>query len=209
MFNLLSTLPKKGDILAFMKTRNISMILLIAVTAVFALSSCNSFVDAVVVPKDAPKEVADAVRKAPKGVLIGIGKTTGSGSANLSETIAVTRARTLISRQLNTMVRDMVSMYQAASTVDPSAAIAFEENISVVLSSSTLTGSTVLCQTEDASGVYWAVVALTKFEAKKEIERAQNLAAQRMASRPGGNNIDITNNFDNAFDKAASEGAKF
>ena len=195
--------------MAFMKTRKIKLILLIAVGMVFLLSSCSSFINVVVVPKDAPKEVKDAVKKAPKSALIGIGKTTGSGSANLSETIAVARARTLISRQLNTMVRDMVSMYQAGSTVDPSAALAFEDNITVLLSESTLTGSTVLCQTTDASGVYWAVVGLTKKEAKNEIERAQNLANQRMTSRSAGNNVDITINFDNAFDKAASEGAQF
>ena len=203
------TILQKSDILAFMKTRRITLILLMAVGTVFLLSSCSSFINVVVVPNDAPKEVKQAVKKAPKSALIGIGKTTASGTANLSETIAVTRARTILSRQLNTMVRDMVSMYQAGSVLDPSAALAFEENISVVLSASTLTGSTVLCQTVDASGNYWAVVGLTKKEAKNEIERAQDLARQRMVSRPIGNNVDITVNFDNAFNKTASEGAKF
>ena len=195
-----------------MKAGNIKLVLFITAGIVFLLSSCGSgpFVDAVAVPKDAPKEVAQAVKNAPKGVLIGIGRTSGSGSVNLSETVAVTRARTLISRQLNTMVRDMVSMYQAGSSVDPSAVMAFEENISIVLSSSTLTGSTVLCQAVDeATNTYLAVVALTKSEAKKEIERAQNLAAQRLVSQPAVNNVDITVNFDNTFDKAASEGAQF
>jgi len=195
--------------LAFMKTRKIKLILLMAVGTALLLSSCSSFINVVVVPKDAPKEVKQAVRKAPNSALIGIGKTTGTGSANLSETVAVARARTLISRQLNTMVRDMISMYQAGSTLDPSAALAFEENITVLLSESTLIGSTVLCQTKDSSNTYWAVVGLTKKEAKIEIERIQNLAKQRMVSQPIVNNVDITINFDNVFDMAVSEGAQF
>ena len=175
--------------------------------AALLMPACSSFLKTSI-PKNVPKEVKKAIKSAPKSALIGIGKTTATGTSTLTEATALTRARTEISRQLNTMVRDMVTMYEAGSALDANAALSFQENITVALSASTLVGSTVLLHPIDVNGIYWAVIGLTRKEANNEIKRAQELAMRRM-NMPQGNKVDITVNFDKAFDKAVEAGPQF
>ena len=157
-------------------------------------------------PDDAPDSVKKAVRNAPRNVLIGIGKHTGQSNSQLAGTIAEARARTAISRQLNTIVRDMITAYRVESSLDASAALAFEENITTVLSGSTLTGSTTIFQTRDDKGTHWAVVTINRNNAMRAIQQAQT---QSRSTIPAASGVDITvniNNVNNAFDSAVSQG---
>jgi hypothetical protein len=85
---------------------------------------------------------------------------------------------------MNTMIQDMVRDYQAGSEADPSAALSFQENITVALSKSNLVGSTVVDQ-DSVDGVVWTVMQLKKADVVNEINQAQaaaKLAVPAMAS---------------------------
>jgi hypothetical protein len=118
-----------------------------------------------------PQFVRDAVKNAPENALVGIG-TAKLASISQSRTISATRGRAEISRQLVSLVKDMVRDYQASSEVDPSSALAFQENITVALSQSRLLGASVVDENTDAAGNYWTVVMLSKAEVAKEINQA-------------------------------------
>jgi len=186
-----------------MKIKKITLLILMIFGAAILMPACGYKLPQSRVPSDAPAEIKRAVRKESRNVLIGIGKATGTATSQLTETLAVARARTAISRQLNSMVRDMITAYRAESSLDPAAALAFEDNITVVLSGSTLTGSAVRSVVKDDKGTLWAMVILPKRNALMEIERAQNQARTRV---PAASNVDITVNIENAFNTAVSAG---
>jgi len=145
-----------------------------------------------------PQFVKDALKKAPEDALVGIG-TAKMGTLSLSRTAATTRARAEISRQMNTMIQDMVRDYTASSEVDPSAVLSFTENMTVALSKSTLTGSVPVDEDTDEAGNYWVVVYLGKSNVVQEINQAQaaaKLAAPAMAS------FNAEDRMNAAFDKA-------
>jgi hypothetical protein len=148
-----------------------------------------------------PEFVRDAVRNAPEDALVGIG-TAKLASLSQSRVIAATRARAEISRQMDTVVRDMVRDYQASSEVDPSAALAFQENITMTLSKSTQEGSAVVDEDMDDNGNYWCVVMLTKGEAVRQINQA---AAQAKLSVPAAASFDAQDRMNEAFDRRAEE----
>ena len=136
------------------------------------------------VPGGFPSFVRDALRNVPDDVLVGIG-VARLASVSQSMTISATRARADISRQMSTMIQDMVRDYQASSEVDPGAALSFQENITVALSRSTLEGSRVVEQDQTADGSIWTVVWLDKQRVANEINQAQSaarLAVPAMAS---------------------------
>jgi hypothetical protein len=148
-----------------------------------------------------PQFVKDALKKAPEDALVGIG-TARAASLSLARTTATTRARAEISRQLNTMIQDMVRDYSASSEVDPSAALSFQENITVALSKSTLTGSVPVEEDQDANGNYWVVVMLSKTNTVNEITQAQaaaKLAVPAMASFSAEDRMNAA--FDRAYDR--------
>jgi len=145
-----------------------------------------------------PQFVKDAIKKTPEDALIGIG-TARAASLSLARTTAATRARAEISRQMNTMIQDMVRDYSASSEVDPKAALSFQENITVALSKSTLTGSSIVEEDTDKDGNYWVVVMLSKTSAVKEINQAQ--AAARLAV-PAMASFNAEDRMNKAFDKA-------
>ena len=164
-----------------------SIIVITTLLLVIAFFGCSSAPKAVAptlgqndrkVPGSFPDFVKNAVRNAPEDALIGIG-TAKLASLSQSRTVAATRGRAEISRQLNTVVQDMVRDFQASSEVDPAAAISFQENITVALSKSNLTGSRVVEEDKDAEGNVWAVVLLDKADIANEINQAQ--AAARLA----------------------------
>jgi len=119
-----------------------------------------------------------------------------------SRTVAATRARAEISRQMNTMIQDMVRDYQASSEVDISAAISFQENITVALSKSTLVGSAVVEEDRDQDGNVWVVVMMGKTDVAKEISQAQSAARLAVPAMASFNAEDRMNA---AFDKAYSQ----
>jgi len=145
-----------------------------------------------------PQFVKDAVKKTPEDALIGIG-TAKAASLSLARTTATTRARAEISRQMNTMIQDMVRDYSASSEVDPTAALSFQENITVALSKSTLTGSSIIEEDSDKDGNYWVVVMLSKASTVNEINQAQ--AAARLAV-PSMASFNAEDRMNKAFDKA-------
>jgi len=145
-----------------------------------------------------PQFVKDAVKRTPEDALLGIG-TAKAASLSLARTTATTRARAEISRQMNTMIQDMVRDYSAGSEVDPAAAISFQENITVALSKSTLTGSAIVDEDQDDNGNYWVVVQLSKANTVKEINQAQ--AAARLAV-PAMASFNAEDRMNAAFDKA-------
>lgn len=130
------------------------------------------------VPGSFPQFVKDALKKAPEDVLVGIG-TAKLASLQQSRTVAATRARAEISRQMNTVIQDMVRDYQASSELDPGSALSFQENITVALSKSTLTGASVVEEDRDSEGNVWAVVMLSKTDVANEINQAA--AAAKLA----------------------------
>ena len=195
--------PPEKCYIRYMKIKKITLLILMIFGAAILMPACGYKLPQSRVPSDAPAEIKRAVRKESRNVLIGIGKATGTATSQLTETLAVARARTAISRQLNSMVRDMITAYRAESSLDPAAALAFEDNITVVLSGSTLTGSAVRSVVKDDKGTLWAMVILPKRNALMEIERAQNQARTRV---PAASNVDITVNIENAFNTAVSAG---
>jgi len=145
-----------------------------------------------------PQFVKDAIKKAPEDALVGIG-TAKAASLSLARTTASTRARAEISRQMNTMIQDMVRDYSAGSEVDTKAALSFQENMTVALSKSTLTGSSIVDEDQDDNGNYWVVVMLSKVNTVKEINQAQ--AAARLAV-PAMASFNAEDRMNAAFDRA-------
>jgi hypothetical protein len=131
-----------------------------------------------------PKFVGDAVRNVPEDVLVGVG-TAKMASLNQSRTISSTRARAELSRQMDTIIRDMVRDYTAGSEVDHSAVLSFQENITVALSQARLQGASIVDEDMDEAGNYWTVVMLNKTSTVQEINQAvaaAKLAVPAMAS---------------------------
>jgi hypothetical protein len=150
------------------------------------------------VPSRFPDFVKDAIKNTPEDALVGIGMAN-LASASQSMTISATRARAEISRQMNTMIQDMIRDYTASSEVDKSAALSFQENITVALSKSTLTGSRIIDADFDDNGNCWTVVQLGKSNVVQEINQAQasaKLAVPAMAS------FNAEDRMNAAFDKA-------
>jgi hypothetical protein len=107
------------------------------------------------------------------------------GTVAQSRNIAATRARAEISNAMDSMVKNMVRDYTASSEVDPDAALAFQENITVTLSKSNLSGAVIQFEERENSGQWWVVMYLSKANVAREISQAQaaaRLAVPKMAS---------------------------
>ncbi|MCL2271669.1 MAG: hypothetical protein FWC19_02550 [Treponema sp.] len=122
-----------------------------------------------------PQFVRDAIRNVPEDALIGIG-TARSASLSQSRTVAGTRARAEISRQLDTFIKDMIRDYTAGSEVDHSAALSFQENITVAISQSRLRGASIANEDLDEKDNYWVVVMMSLNGAVNEINQAVSAA---------------------------------
>ena len=149
------------------------------------------------VPTSFPDFIKKAISKAPDDVLIGIG-TARLASLSQSRTVSATRARAEISRQMSTMIQDMVRDYQASSEIDIDSAVSFQENITVALSQSNLVGSAVVEEDRDSEGNVWTVVMMGKTDVAKEISQAQSLAKLRV---PAMASFDAEERMNAAFDR--------
>jgi len=149
-----------------------------------------------------PHNVANARRNAPENVLVGIGNAK-MGTVAQSRNIAATRARAEISNSLDSMVKNMVRDYTASSEVDPQAALAFQESITVTLSKSDLSGAVIQFEEPDKSGEWWCIMYLSKANVAKEISQAQ--AAARLAV-PAMASFDAEKRMNEAFEQARKEG---
>ena len=180
--------------------------LTVAVFLVFGFAACGTKPAATApsersIPSRFPEFVKEALKNAPEDVLVGIG-TAKLASLSQSRTVAASRARAEISRQLNTMIEDMVRDYQASSEVDPKSMLAFQENITVTLSKSTLTGSTIVGEDGDADGNWWTVVMLNKTNIANEINQA---AAAAKLAVPAMASFDAEARMNDAFKRVNSE----
>ena len=153
-------------------------VVLILAFAIIGCGSSKAKKQERTVPGGFPEFVKKAILNAPEDVLVGVGNAK-LASLSQSRTISTNRARAEISRQMETIVQDMIRDYQASSEVDPAAALSFQENITVSLSKATLQGATVVDQDVDKDGQVWTVVFLGKTNVAQEINQAQ--AAARLA----------------------------
>jgi hypothetical protein len=169
-----------------------------ALCAISALIGCASKPPA---SKGMPSNVANARRNAPADVLVGIGNAK-MGTVAQSRNIAATRARAEISNIMDSMVKNMVRDYTASSEVDPQAALAFQENITVTLSKSNLSGALIQFEEPDSDGQWWVVIHLSKANVVKEITQAQ---AQARLAVPAMASFDSEKRMNEAFEQAKKE----
>jgi hypothetical protein len=149
--------------------------------------------------------VNDAYKNASEDVLIGIGTyKIGNDTSKMSTgmTFAQTRARADISRQLTTIIKDMVTDYTATSELDPEASLSFQENITLALSKADLRGARIVTSNSD-NGLLWVVMEYSKSAAASDYSAAQ--AAAKLAV-PAAAAFDALARMENAFDKAAAGG---
>jgi len=144
-----------------------------------------------------PQSIRDAMAKVPADSIIGVG-TAKMASLSQSRTISQTRARAELSRQMDTVVRDMVRDYTAGSEVDPSAVLSFQESITVALSQARLVGAAIIEEDEDANGNYWTAITLSKTGAVNEINQAVTAAKLRV---PAMASFNAESRMNAAFDK--------
>jgi hypothetical protein len=119
---------------------------------------------------DIPQAVNAIYMQAPEDALIGIG-TFGIGTdmSNISFAISIaeTRARADIARQLNFLLRNMVADYIAMSELNPNAALNFQETIASALARAALrSAKTIHLQTD--KGLLWVVIEYSKSAAYDE-----------------------------------------
>jgi hypothetical protein len=153
-----------------------------------------------------PQFVNDAYMKASEDVLIGVGTyTIGSDTRRMSigKTMAETRARADITRQMQSIMRNMVIDYAAASELDPTAAASFQEEITEALAQADLRGSKIAVLQTDENGVLWVVAEYSKSLAVEDFNAAQ--AAAKLAV-PAALAFDALSRMDTAFSKAAAGG---
>jgi hypothetical protein len=184
-----------------MKIKKVLLLFMMIWGAVTVLSvGCSTKAEARKLPKDIPDTARKAVEKVPRDTLIGIGMYEGE-NPNRARTMAATRARTSIARQLGAMTKEMIHAYQNEGGIDAVTVVTFEEGFTVTLTASTMAGAVVIFEEQDERGNYWVVVMLRKDEAFNEIVRSQNAVK---SAEPDFDSFDITNKFDSAFDKAAA-----
>jgi len=154
------------------------------------------------ISKGMPFNIANARRSAPEDVIVGIGNAQ-MGTVAQSRNIAATRARAEISNTLDSMVKNMVRDYTASSEVDPKSALAFQENITVTLSKSNLSGAVIVVEEPDNDGQWWCVMHLSKANAAREITQAQTAAKLAV---PAMSSFDAEQRMNEAFEQAKKEG---
>jgi len=155
-----------------MKKRTIVLILGIALLAIFIAACASKPTPAKM--GGVPDFVNEALANASEDVLVGVGQYKGTDGQ--ARTYATNRARAEISRQLNSVVRDMIQDYDARSEQDPTAIVSFQNNITETLSKSTLQGSKPI-DFQIVDGTYWVVVEYSKSAAANEVSRVANQAA--------------------------------
>ena len=176
--------------------------LIASLCLLFVIVGCRSDKPATAAQGGMPTWVLKARKDAPEDVIVGIG-TAKLATANQSMTTSETRARGQVVRALNSMVRSMVEDYTASSEVEPSAAVAFQQQIETSLSKAQLSGARIEVQDLDPnSGQWWTVVYFNKSNSGREISQAQ--AAAKLAV-PAMLAFNAEARMDEQFKKAAEE----
>jgi hypothetical protein len=155
-----------------------------------------------------PQFVNDAYLNASEDVLVGIGTyKIGSDPAKIStgKPFAETRARADISRQVQTIIKNMILDYTAQSELDPAASLSFQETVTQSLSKADLRGAKVVQSQTDENGLLWIVMEYSKSAALSDDAINQAVAAGKLAV-PAAAAFDALSRMENAFDKAAGGG---
>lgn len=153
-----------------------------------------------------PDFVNAAYMKASQDVLVGVGAyKVGNDASRISsaKTYAESRARADISRQLISVVRNMIDDYFANSEYDEGAASSFQESVTRSLSQSALEGSRII-EMQTYEGVLWVVVEYGKAFALNEYNAAE---AQAKLAIPAAANVRAQLNMEEAFNKLAGGGS--
>jgi hypothetical protein len=177
-----------------------------ALAVALVMAGCASAPAPKALLKGVPDFVNEAYRKASEDVLIGVGTYKIGGDPSkigAGKTFAETRARADLSRQLTTIVKNMVNDYTATSEIDPGAAVSFQETVTQTLSKSELRGAQTIKMDTDANGVLWVVMEYGKQAAAQEVNQAANAA--RLAV-PAAITFDALSRMDTAFNKEAGGG---
>jgi hypothetical protein len=154
-----------------------------------------------------PDFVNQAYLNASEDVLIGIGTyKIGNDASKIGSgmTFAQTRGRADIARQLDSIVKNMVIDYTAASELDPTAALSFQETITQALAKAELRGAKAVQSQTDDNGLLWVVMEYSKSAALSEAVNPA-VAAAKLAV-PAAAAFDAMARMENAFDKAAAGG---
>ncbi|MDR1900551.1 MAG: hypothetical protein LBQ55_11115 [Treponema sp.] len=155
--------------------------------------------------KGVPDFVNKAFLGASEDVLIGVGTyKIGNDLSKMStgKTFAETRARADISRQLQSIVKNMITDYTASSELDPSASLSFQEEITQALSKSDLRGARTIAM-DSENGLLWVVMEYSKSNAANDYNAAASAAKLAV---PAAAAFDAMARMENAFDKAAGGG---
>lgn len=153
-----------------------------------------------------PQFVNDAYMNASEDVIIGIGTYkigTDMSKMSTAMTFAQTRARADITRQLTSIIKDMVNDYTATSEIDPDSAVSFQESITNALAKAELRGAKVVQSQTDNNGLLWVVMEYSKSAAAADYSAA---AAAAKLAVPAAAAFDALSRMDTAFDKAAGGG---
>jgi hypothetical protein len=153
-----------------------------------------------------PDFVNDAYLNASEDVIVGIGTyRIGNDMSKMGtgKTFAETRARADISRQLSTIVRNMVNDYTATSEIDQDAVLSFQENITQTLSRAELRGARTVKLDLDDNGLLWVIMEFSKSAAATEVNQAANAAKLAV---PAAAAFDALRRMDAAFAKEAGGG---
>jgi hypothetical protein len=148
-----------------------------------------------------PAWVLDLRRDAPEDVIVGIG-TAKMATRNQSMNTSEARARGQVVRAMNSMVKSMIEDYTASSEIDPSAAVAFQQEITVSLAKAQLIGARIVAQNSDTSGNWWTVVYFNRSNTRNEINQAS--AAAKLAV-PALLAFNAEARMDEKFEQAAKE----
>ncbi|MDR0539097.1 MAG: hypothetical protein LBG74_01140 [Spirochaetaceae bacterium] len=152
-----------------------------------------------------PAFVNDAYLSASNDVIIGIGTfKMGDDMSKMSmaKTMAETRARADIGRQIQTIVKNMVTDYTSTSELDPKSALSFQENITQALVKADLRGARTL-RVDRVDGILWLIMEYNKKAASEDCNAA--VSAAKLAV-PAAASFDAVSRMENAFDKTAGGG---
>jgi hypothetical protein len=161
---------------------------LVVLVSVLAFMGCASS------PASAPgNDLPDFVRNPGKykieGAFVGIGSAKFS-TANMTMTMAETRARAAIARKISSTLKNMIDDYNAEVEGDPAAAEQFSQVVTRALSQANLSDTEVEMADYGADGTYYVLMSMPKRSAiapantaidreKLQYAKFQNWNAQR------------------------------
>jgi hypothetical protein len=113
------------------------------------------------IPDNTPQSIIEIMRNAPETSITGLGYARLS-SANMSKTIAETRARDDINKQLKASVTAYMKQYPAAA----------ELYLSALLSNLALLDTSLTASEFDADNGFWALIEMPRTSIQKSVNQA-------------------------------------